>query len=196
MSKEKNIGKRAKNSNSFATPQIPEVTEEIVLTPDTTLSLTICEPGAFQTRKPNAASKKELKLMKRSWVYSKTKKGEWQSPNGLPLSEYMLNTLREKYKVKVDKNTKPGQWRPLKEGQKPKNYYESNSKYVSPEYHSCVRKMNIGTDALFFYVSSEACPYRGKNGQKLWDSLSLTQRLLVQLELTAGTNQFTYKLIN
>lgn len=130
------------------------------ITSESTAILTIEEQGSFKTRKSNAGTKEQKELMKKSWCYSKTKKGEWQSSDG------------EK-------------WFPLKPGTKPRNWYEGPKTYNEPEYHECIRRIVLNSDSVQFYTSMESFPGRTKKERAEWEAMAKYERLIKHAETTA-----------
>ena len=124
--------------------------------------LTIAEQGSFMCRQSNAGTKEQKEKMKRSWCYSKTKKGEWQSKTG-----------------------EVGTWFPLKPGTKPRNFYEGPKTYNEPKYHECIRRLVLNAEAVNYYTSVESCPGKSKKERAEWESLSKYERLKRNAEITA-----------
>lgn len=137
--------------------------QNVKITSESTAVLIISENGAFKCRASNAGTKEQKEKMKKSWVYSKTKKGEWQSPDGNP----------------------EGKWFPLKPGTKPKNWYEGPKCYNEPEYHKCVRRVVLNSESVQYYTSVDSFSGRSKKERSEWEGLSKLQRLIRNAETIA-----------
>ena len=161
-----------KNSKDVA--QVTEDQKNIKITSESTAVLTISERGAFMCRSSNAGTKEQKKKMKRSWCYSKTKKGEWQSRTG-----------------------EDGTWFPLKPGTKPHDWYEGPKTYNEPKYHECVKRIVLNKEAVQYYISDDACLDKSKKGRAEWAGLTPYERLVRNAEVTAYPGKLTsVKVVN
>lgn len=68
--------------------------------------------------------------------------------------------------------------------------------YREPIYHDCVRRMTISTEALRYYISDDACPWRGKDAIKKWRNATQQQRLEANLATTAEGKPFVFEILN
>lgn len=145
---------------------------DINITPDSVCFVTIYEQGSFKTRTDKASSKKDKRKMLSSWVLSETKHGKYQSFNG------------------IDK------WYKLKPGEKPTNWFKARNNYTEPEYFECIRKIRLNSDAVEYYTSIDACPYKTKIGLERWRKMSKKARLEANIAVTADFNKFEYEVVN
>lgn len=145
-------------NNSNGTTQVIDANAKI--THESIAIVTIAEKGAFKCRKSNAGTKEQKEKMKASWCYKKTKKGEFQSHDGV-------------------------KWFPLQPGKKPHNYYGGPKTYNEPETHECYKQIVLNASSVQYYISEDSCPGRSKKERAEWNALSKHERLLRNAQITA-----------
>ena len=68
--------------------------------------------------------------------------------------------------------------------------------YREPIYHDCVRRMTISAEAIRYYISDDACPWRGKDAMKKWRNATQQERLEANLATTAEGKPFVFEILN
>lgn len=161
---------KANNSNHKAPTQEKKPEKKFVLTPDSTIVMTIQEKGRFKSRKSNAGTKEEIRKMLRSWM------------------------LKEDHTGKYTRRDISKPWIRIMPGEHVRNYYVNYREYQEPDMHECYRKLNISNESVRFFTSVEGRPYNIK--LEIWEGMSVKTRLEANLEITAEGKPYTYDILN
>lgn len=75
----------------------------------------------------------------------------------------------------------------------PKGHYKDISLYKPYKEQDCTQTCILSEQAVSYYISEEGCPFRFS--RFTWNQLSNIDRLKVNLEITAGTKEFSFEIL-